>query len=209
MNYRKVLTISLTILIGLSALYNAIYFEKLDARKQKELVKKFKPKELVDYFWKNQLSKVLNNAISIELFDSLVKVNPTALAKQYGKTVGISSNYCVLVKGEVNVKMDESGDLIVIDKGNSDYKIVAKFVFSNTARDATGYFNVDDFQNSMDFNAISTEINARIVKDVLSKLASLPANFKVRFAGAIEYSIESVSKSLEIVPLKLEVLKSE
>jgi predicted lipoprotein len=209
MNYRKIIIITVSILIGLSALYNAVYFEKLDARKQKELVKKFKPKELVDYFWKNQLPKVLTDAISLELFDSLVKVNPTELAKKYGKTVGISSNYCVLVKGEENVNKHESGNLSIIKNGNAEYTVAAKFIFNNTARDATGYFHVDDFQNSMDFNAISTELNARIVKDVLSILASLPANFKVRFAGAIEFNIESFSKSLEIVPLKFEVLKSE
>jgi predicted lipoprotein len=207
---KKVLIVLITILISAFVIYRSVYFEKLDAKKQRDLMKNFNPKELVDYFWKNQLENVLKTAIALNEFDSLVKVNPLLLAKKYGKTVGISSNYCVLVKGEVKVKKDELGNLAVLWDGNAEYTIVAKYIFSNTVRDASGCFNVDNFQNTMDFNAVSAELNKRILKEVIANKAdSLSDGSKISFAGAIEVNTESVAKKLEIVPLKLCIIKNE
>jgi predicted lipoprotein len=202
------------ILIGIIVLvafagYNSVYFGKLDVKKQKDLVKNFNPKELVDYFWQNQLAGILKDAISLETFDSLLKVNPAFLAKQYGKTVGISSSYCILVKGEGAVVNKKDGIFSVEKEPNAEYTLMEKYIFCNTARDATGYFRVDDFRNTMDFNAVSTELNARIVRDVLGKMSHMPCGTKIRFVGAVEINTESIAQKFDIVPLKLEIRTNE
>jgi predicted lipoprotein len=205
---KKALIIIFSILIGIVFIYYSVYFEKLDIKKQQELVKKFNPKELVDYFWKNELNKTLEKAISLNEFDSLLNVNPAFLANKFGKTVGISSYYSVLVKGKGKVKKDEQGNLIIKWNGKNEYKIATRYIFSNTARDASGFFDIDFFENTMDYNAVSTELNARIIKEVIAGMPNLIVDDSfISFIGAIGFSTESNPKELEIVPLKLEIIK--
>lgn len=40
-------------------------------------------------------------------------------------------------------------------------------VFGNVLRDGTGLLDVNDFPNSQDFNALSSEINRRVEEQVL------------------------------------------
>lgn len=208
MKYKKTITYILLGICGILLIYNSVFIEKLDEKKQRDRIKNFNPKEMVDYFWDNQLDNILKNAVSLEKFDSLLLGNPVLLAKQYGKTVGISSNYCFLIKGDALVKNNGSGKLIIDLQSTVKYSLLVKFIFSNTVRDASGYFNVDNFQNSMDFNAVSTELNAKIMKEVIAdKVNSISDGTKIEFAGAVEVNIESVAKELDIVPLKLDIVK--
>ncbi|MDP3683898.1 MAG: DUF2291 family protein [Ignavibacteria bacterium] len=191
------------------ALYNSVYFEKLDSKRQQETKKNFNPKESVDFFWKNKLDEILKSAIDLKLFDSLVAANPNILIKQYGKSVGITSNYSFLVKGLAKTVAPGAEAIpVIITHGNARYKLFIKYLFGNSARNATGYFNIDDFENTMDFNAVATELNSLILKKVIAnKLNSLTPGVDIKFVGALELNSENIQKELEIVPLKLEIIR--
>jgi len=75
-------------------------------------------------------------------------------------------------------------------------------VFGNAVRDGTGLLNVNDFPNSQDFNALSTEINRRIEQQVLPELRKRAAvGATVRFVGCAEITDEDTDlQPLRIVP---------
>ena len=206
---KKFLTGFIFLLLAVFVLYNSIYFEKLGLKKQQEMKKNFNPKEAVDFFWKNKLDEILKTAINLNTFDSLLAVNPEYLIKQYGKTVGISSDYSFLVKGDAKTVSPGAEEIpVVLSKGDYKYKLVLKYIFGNSARDAVGYFKVDDFKNTMDFNEVATELNSVILKKVIDdKFVSLTPGEKVKFIGAIVINSENIQKDLEVVPLKIEIIK--
>jgi predicted lipoprotein len=202
---KKYLSISIISTLALIALYNSVYFEKLDAKKEKESVKDFDPKDKVEYFWENKLDEVLKSAINIELFDSQLKDSPESLMEQHGKAVGITSTYCFLVKGITKQARPGSAEIPVdIENSYADYNLKVKYIFGNTVRDATGNFNINDFENTMDFNAIASELNKIILKREIAKVNSLPPGETIQFIGAVEINMENISKQLDVIPIKLE-----
>ncbi|MBN1996151.1 DUF2291 family protein [candidate division KSB1 bacterium] len=205
---KKYIYISVISLLAIVVLYNSVYFEKLDAKKVKEGLKDFNPKDSAEYFWNSQLEKVLLSAIDLKLFDSQLADNPEFLIRQYGKAVGITSTFCFLVKGTAKPAKPGSEEIPVdITNGYADYSLQAKYIFGNTARDATGYFNIDDFENTMDFNAVATELNKLILEKEVAKLDSLSTGKKIAFVGALEINSENIPRQISIIPLSIEVLR--
>lgn len=206
---KRILTVFVIIILAAFVVYNSLYFEKLDFKKQQEMKKSFNPKQAVEYFWQNKLDEILKTAINLSQFDSLLAANPDYLVKQYGKSVGISSAYSFLVKG-TTPKVSKAADEIPVSLTNShfNYHLVLKYIFGNAARDAVGYFNVNDFNNTMEFNEVSTELNKVILKKVIEdKFDSLAVGTNINFIGAVEVNRENIQKELEIVPLKFEIAR--
>lgn len=206
---KKYLIGSIIFLLAVFVIYNSVYFEKLDYKKDQERKKNFNPKESVDFLLNNKLDAILESAISIKYFDSLLVANRNELITKYGKSVGISSNNSFLVKGETSTTLPDAEEIpITLANSGAKYKLRLKYIFGNTARDAVGYFKVDDFENTMDFNSVATELNSHILKDVIAdKFKTLQEGTKVKFIGAVEINSDNISKELDIVPLKIEIIK--
>jgi len=205
---KKYIFIAVMTLLAIVALYNSIYFEKLDAKKERESIKDFNPRDKAEYFWENKLNDVLTSAMDLKLFDSQLADNPESLIRQHGKAVGITSTYSFLVKGFAKQAPPGSDQIPVeIPDGAAEYNLQKKFIFGNAARDATGFFNIDDFENTMDFNAISTELNKLILERVIVKLDAIPPGETINFIGALEINSENIPQQIGIVPLKIEAVR--
>jgi predicted lipoprotein len=206
---KKYIVISLVFLLFAITVYNSVYFEKLSDKNEKEGIKNFNSKEVVDYFWKNKLDETLKSSIELKSFDSLLTTNPKVLFEQRGKTVGITSNCSFLIKGsaKINGTISEKISIVVAD-GKMKYNLMTNHLFGNTARDAVGYFKIDDFKNTMDFNAVSTELNSLILKEVItSKIGLMHPGNLINFVGALDVSTRGIQKEFDIVPLRIEILK--
>jgi predicted lipoprotein len=205
---KKYISISIISLLAIFALYNSIYFEKLDVKKERESIKDFNPKEKAEYFWQNKLDAILDSAIDLKLFDTQLANNPESLIRQHGKSVGITSTYSFLVKGSTSQVQPDLDEIPVeIPDGHVKYSLQTKYIFGNAARDATGYFNIDDFENTMDFNSISTELNKLILKREIAKINSLSLVETIKFFGAIEINSENIPRQINIVPLRIEAAR--
>ena len=79
-------------------------------------------------------------------------------------------------------------------------------LFGNTVRDGTGLLDVNEFQNTQDFNAISTELNRRIEADVLPTLREIATSgTEIEFSGCAQVSDESTDLNpLRVVPFFVE-----
>lgn len=211
MRLKKIIYLFVFTALGIFIAYNSIYIENLETKRQEDMVKNFNPGELVNYFWENRLDKLLGNALELETFDSLLNYDTKYLIKQYGHAVGITSNYCFLVKGKSRINRVSPEKLSIDFKGSTQYKVLIKFIFSNTARDATGYFKVDDFENTMDFNAVSSELNSRILSEVVpGKYDTIRIGSSISFFGAIEINeTNPLQEEFDIVPLKMDIISNE
>ena len=205
---KKSIKISVISLIAIIALYSSVYFEKLDAKKERESIRDFNPRDKAEYFWDNGLEQILQSAIDLKLFDAQLTDNPESLIRQHGKAIGITSTYSFLVKGMTNQMAPDAEEIPVeIRDGHSEYNLQIKYIFGNAARDATGYFNIDDFENTMDFNSISTELNKLILEREIVKLDSIPIGETIQFIGALEINSEIIPSKIAIIPLKIEAAR--
>ncbi|MBN2012802.1 DUF2291 family protein [candidate division KSB1 bacterium] len=204
----KYIKITILSLIVIVALFNTFYFEKLDAKKERESIKDFNPKEKAEYFWDNKRDDILKSAIDLKLFDSQLADNPEALIRQYGKAVGITSKYSFLVKGVAMQAAPDADEIpVTITDGHAMYNLQIKYIFGNAARDAVDYFKIDEFENSMDFNAMSTELNRLIIQREIVKLDSIQPGEMIHFIGALEIYSENKPSQIAIVPLKIEAAR--
>jgi len=190
-------------------LYNAVYVEKLDLKAQQERKRHVNPGEQVDLFWKTELHTILNTAIDLKSFDSLLVANPPALIKHYGRTVGISSAYSFLVKGTARTTGREAEAIpVLLTNGNATYSLRVRHIFGNTARDAVGFFQVDEFENTMDFNAVAAALNSLIAKDVVAPaIDGISPGATVGFVGAVAMDVEHRPEHMDIIPLHIQILR--
>ncbi len=202
---KKVLSIVIIALLLVLGLYHSVYFEKLDEKKEQESIKDFNPSEKVDYFWTQKLDDVLESALDLHVFNSRMTDDLELLIRQHGKGMGITSTYCFLVKG-MAVFDDRSADELSVEitNNNVNYSLQTKYIFGNTARDAVGFFNLADFENMMDFNAVAAELNKRILEKEIAKLDSLSPGHEIAFIGAVAVNSESIQDEIDIIPLKIE-----
>ena len=182
--------------IALVALWFSFYTENLTEKTRREEMKELKPDQLVNALMKDSLTTLNQRAISIqELKQGYID---EAFAKQHGRVLGIGSPTFYVIKGmSEQVKMEDDEILAIVD--GIQLTIPLKYIFGNTAREASGWFNIDDFQNTTDFNAVSAAFNAYIAQQV----KSFKAGEHVEFIGAVAVRNGEKLQELTLIPYQL------
>src|SRR5439155_18308957 len=114
-----------------------------------------------------------------------------------------------LVKGKGTIASINENDISVLpDSNKQTITIATEFIFGNAVRDATGLININEFNNTMDFNNVSAEINKIIREKVLPSFKSnAKKGNKIEFVGAIELNKEHLDLSpIEVVPVEIKIL---
>lgn len=205
LSLKKIATVAIIVLLAAIAVRLSVFVEPLHERTQREKKGNFSPRELADDFWKHRRREALAAAIELGIFDSLLRTNAPFLKSHWGRTVGVASSHSFLVKGSLTTGGSGSDTWPVAMYGQTSYSLRVKHIFGNTVRNAVGCFNVDDFENTMDFNALSAELNARVASEIVAEgITSLPRSSTLRFTGALELHDGATPKELEIIPLKIE-----
>ncbi|MEE1317804.1 MAG: DUF2291 family protein [Prevotella sp.] len=197
MKYSK--TIILTA-AAFAAVYFSFYTENLTERQKREEMSRYNPEQLVNKIMKDSLASLEQKALSISMLAEGIRNNAEEFAKTHGKVLGIGSPVFYIVKGEChNAKLADGEEIHATADGIS-IKIPIKHIFGNNARDASGWFNIDNFKNTMDFNAVSAEMNKYITKETAG--FKMPAEGQtVTFVGAVAVPPHSSDIStLEITP---------
>lgn len=171
----------------------------------------FEPVAFVESFWTEQLIPSSSKTVDASELIVEIKQDRKAARERYGRSLGLSDTYfyCLSGTGRV-VSVDKNS--IGLSLGNSDSQtdvlLETGILFGNAVRDGSGLLDVNDFTNSQDFNAISTEINRRIEADVLPKLRETATVGKtVRFVGCAQITDEGTDVSpLRVVPFVAEAL---
>ena len=138
-----------------------------------------------------------------------VQQDRQAARRTYGRSVGLGGGYYYFIAGTGRVVSVEKNSVgLSLSNGQTQVQVSLETgnIFGNAVRDGTGLLNVNDFPNSQDFNALSSEINRRIEQQVLPALRKAAAvGATVRFAGCAEIVDEDTDlHPLRIVPFIVE-----
>lgn len=199
---KKALKIALGAAATVCAVVFAVRIEPLEEHLAAEMAAKFKPEEVADWHWEHDRARLQDEALGIgELLDGL-KADPQAFCDAHARVLGIGSGSFFVVKGTLE-EFTSDGEYLSGNCEGSLVRIPVKYIFGNLARDASGWFNLDDFQNTMAFNEISSYLNSRILSDVIP--SEIPQGGSCSFCGAVEVKpAEAIPASFRVIPYLLE-----
>lgn len=208
---KKIIKYTLLILVIGFLVYNSIYFRKLDDIKSGGTSKGFNAAAYARTFY-NDLLPDLGRAVEINKLISLLKSSPDTAFKQYSHALDIGNIRYFLVQGTgriSSVTEDAIGVTVTDSISKNDIKIATEFVYGNAIRDASRKVNLNDFNNTADFNNVSEEINKIVRNEVLPAFKTkVREGDEIKFSGAIELNQMYLNlDSIEVIPIQLEIVK--
>jgi predicted lipoprotein len=186
--------------------YNSVYFKKLDEVKASLSAKEFNATQYAQAFWDNKLIPDLDKAIDITQLTAMLSNDPSQTFDTYSHALGIGNLRYFLVKGKgVITSVNEDDVTVLLDSNKQSITLATEYIFGNAVRDATGFININEFNNTMDFNNVSAELNKIIREKVLPpfKQQAKKGN-AIEFTGAIELNKEHLDLSkIEVIPVRI------
>jgi predicted lipoprotein len=186
--------------------YNSVYFRKLDEVKASLTAKEFNAAQYAQTFWTSKLQPNLNKAVDIARLTALLKADADKAFTTYSHALGIGNLRYFLVKGKGTITSVNEDDISVLlrpDTSRQTIILATEYIFGNAVRDATGLININEFNNTMDFNNVSSELNKIIREKVLPSLKQkAQKGNEIEFTGAIELNKEHLDLSdIEVIPV--------
>ena len=190
------------ILIVIVSLWGAFYTENLTEKRQQEKIAQYNPEQLVADAMSNSLDGLQNRAVTLSELVAGIETDSNLFAQKYGRTLGIGSPVFYVVKGQYDAFQLVQGEKLQGTMDGVAITIPLKYIFGNTARDASGWFNIDNFQNTMDFNAVSAAMNAYI-SNQLKNFHFIPST-EIEFIGAVAIPANiSQIEQITLIPYQL------
>ena len=186
------------IILALVALWGAFYTENLTERKHREQLAQLKPDELVAVLMHDSLSTLTNRAITMKQLKE--GYADEAFAKKYGRVLGIGSPTFYVIKDECQ-HATVSDDEVHATSAGLSITIPLKYIFGNTAREASGWFDIDNFQNTTDFNAVSAAMNEYITRQM--KMFKLGDDGKIEFLAGVAIQNGADLQQITLIPYLL------
>lgn len=180
------------------AVWGSFYTENLAEKRQRELLSKANPDKIVALTMRDSLQSLSRRAVSVGQLKERLQSGDSAFVKAYARYLGIGSAAFYVVGGKME-KATTKADELHGTVDNVAVRIPLKYIFGNTARDASGWFLIDDFNNTMDFNAVSAALN----KYIASSLKGRSFGQEVNFTGAVAIKDGAMPDTLEITPYQL------
>ena len=186
------------IILALVALWGAFYTENLTERKHREQLAQLKPDELVGVLMRDSLSTLTHRAITLkQLKDGYAD---EAFAKQYGRVLGIGSPTFYVIKDECQHATVGDDEIHATAEGLT-ITIPLKYIFGNAAREASGWFDIDNFQNTTDFNAVSAAMNEYIARQL--KTFKPGDDGKIEFLAGAAIQNGADMQQITLIPYQL------
>lgn len=200
---KKIVTWTLRILAVVAVVALSIQLEPLDQRASET----FDPTQDIEAFWNDELPELLQGyrVVDADLFRAELKNNRKLLVDRYGSTLGIGAPYSMLLGGEFEVVAVGEELTHIRTAQGAEFDLRTNYIFGNTVREATAAFSIDDYENTMDFNLVSSELNRRIIEQVIApQRDQLAVGVRLQVVGAIDLPQEGLPKGrFELIPLTL------
>jgi predicted lipoprotein len=201
--------IAIAIALGLCWRFPLFHIVPLKTAAAEKTAATFDPTEFAETFWTNQLLPSLTKAVKAETLLAAIQTDATVAKTNYSRSVGMGESYFYFLSGtgRVVAVSDDAVSLAINDSStNTDVSLQTGLVFGNALRDGTGLLNVNDYPNSLDFNAISEALNHIVETRVLPKLhEQARVGAKIYFVGCAEVDDESTDlKPLKVIPIRTE-----
>lgn len=189
-------------------LYNSLYFRPLDEKLSEGKEITFDAKSYVDGIWDNDLLAAYDSAIDLTILLDQLARDPELTFKQEAQALGIGNIGYFKVKGEGTV-LSVNENNVLLQVGGQPVEIETEFIFGNAVRDASGLVQVNDYDETSDFNRISESINDKIREEVIPDFrAKVEQGNKVLFKGAIELNRAHLDLSQpEVIPVFIQIIQ--
>ncbi len=185
------------------SLYNSIYIENLTEVKEKHGKSKFDAKGFANTFMTSE-AKSLKGIATAVFLDELAK-DVTAYCEAQGNKLGISNSYYFVVESDAVVRYigDENVIVSLIDGKDQNIKIAIDFIFGNAIREGTKMANISDYQNTMDYNNISVELNNYVRENIIPPFKeNVKIEDTIHFKGAVKVNVKQVNlDDLRVIPI--------
>ncbi len=187
-------------------LFPLFHIVPLKAALEQSAQESFDADEFIEAFWSEQLPTVSADAVEIETLRFALAEDSASAIEQYGHRLGVSARVSYFVSGHGEIREVTKRAVEVSLSDGSFVMLGTGPIFGNTIRDGSGLFDVSDFANSQEFNALSTEINRRVEERILPDLRELGIKGKqIRFVGGVDISDSNPQLDrLKVVPIKIE-----
>lgn len=193
---------------GLLFLYVVPLFHvvPLKATREESAKASFDADQVIETFWNDRLRSVSAEAVDLDTLRAALRADPKGAIERFGHRLGMSTKSSFFVAGSGTIEEVTNRAIEISLSEGGTVSIRTGPVFGNTLRDATGVFNVSDYSNSQEFNALSTEINRRVEERVIPGLREMATKGKrVRFAGAFELTDSNpIVEQVKLVPVGVE-----
>lgn len=145
-------------------------------------------------------------AIAVSEFWKAYYLDSETTEKEYGRQVGLGGAWYFCVRGQGKIaEIKKNSCLIDVTDTDQQVEIKLGVIVDNTVREALG-INVNNFANSQDFNAVSSELNLRVENEVIQPIREqLQAGKTIRFVGCTKVSRLKDLEPLNLIPLWLEI----
>jgi predicted lipoprotein len=198
-----------TFLFGF-VLYNSVFFEKLDARKEAQTLQNFDSEAYVSQFWYERLPAAMARSTPVANILAGLNTDIFQTGQKFGRILGLASTYFFLLHGEGRVlEITDEGIVLSIIRNQSkaDILIATSFIFGNAIRDASGLIDVSDFPSSMEFNNISSEINKLVTMELIPSFSNkVKPGDTLLFHGAAEVNKDEPEiNPLKIIPIEVRI----
>lgn len=166
------------------------------------------PATYVDDFWNGRLRKG-EGATEITQLWQAFDADAAKAKKDHGRQVGLGGSFYFCVRGRGTVETIAKNRCTIIVPNESRLACLELGVIvDNTVREAIGV-NVNEFANSQDFNAVSSELNLRVEQEVIKpNKDQLKPGAAIEFIGCAKIGGESDLDPLCLVPIHIEVVDS-
>ncbi|MEA1787074.1 DUF2291 family protein [Arenibacter sp. GZD96] len=184
-------------------LYHSIRITPLDQARQAKSDSVFNAKAYAIAFMSDKIEDL--PAINASVFIDNISNDLMNYCFENGKKLGISDEYNFIIQGNANVKAIEDEYIMLALEDNKEVQLATDFIFGNAIRDGSGMAHIDDYQNTMDFNSISVELN-NIVRETLVPILKEKVKIgdSIYFKGAVKIDIEKPNiKELKVIPVRI------
>lgn len=203
MKQMKIVKSIALVLLALLALRLSFYTENLSEKNRREAMSRYHPEELVAAMMRDSLSALEQRALPLAQWQEMLQKDPQALASTHARRLGIGSPLFYTIRAELRQVTLVDNEYLRAFSDGVEIVIPVKYIFGNTARDASGWFNIDDFRNTMDFNAVSAAMNAYIAEQMAHFNLAEQASLQVLAAVAIPQETTKITR-LELIPYKIQ-----
>lgn len=201
----KLLKYSIIGIIILIAGYNSVTLSPLDEVKKSQNDAVFNARAYAENFMSNDITSL--PAIDVTEFLSQISEDLNGYTEQYGKRLGISDAYNFILQGTGTVSSIEEEYVTLTLENEKSIHIATDFIFGNAIRDGSAMADIGDYQNTMDFNSISVELNNIVREEIVPPFVKKVAvGDVVLFKGAVTVDVTDPRlDSLKLIPLLLKI----
>ena len=193
-------------IVGMT-MYNSIYFRPLDEKLAEEKAIEFDAKSFVDGMWQQELLMAYDSATDLTILLDRLKRDPELTFEQEAQALGIGNIGYFKVQGEGSV-LNVHENNVLLQVGKLIVEIETEFIFGNAVRDASGLIQINDYDETSEFNLISESINDKIRKEVVPDFRSrVQKGNIVRFKGALELNRAHLKLDQpEVIPVSIQLI---